>query len=248
MSYREIANQLCFTERQIRGKINNMGMTKLRGFNKDYFKGAVTHNQAYWLGFIYADGYIVDNPTNRCYELAIEINSQDCDLLYEFNEELGGVHKILLKHNRKSFNGYDYETDSCIIRVYSKDIVEDLMELGVVPNKTNEISFPTCNNYFWDFVRGFNDGDGCIYVNPRNYISVKFVNSNEAFLKYIKEKIFDNLGIKGSIYKEKDKKYQLTYFRQSDVKLLLDHLYQNDEHPRLDRKYEIYKSYYGLPA
>ena len=33
MSYKEIAEQIGFSERQVRGKINNMGLKKLRKFN-----------------------------------------------------------------------------------------------------------------------------------------------------------------------------------------------------------------------
>lgn len=36
-SYKEIAEILGFTERQIRGRINNMGLSKTRKFDKSYF-------------------------------------------------------------------------------------------------------------------------------------------------------------------------------------------------------------------
>ena len=38
MSYKEIADNLGFTERQVRGKINGLGFTKRRQFNNEYFK------------------------------------------------------------------------------------------------------------------------------------------------------------------------------------------------------------------
>jgi len=248
MSYKEIANIFNLTERQVRGKINNMGLSKTRKFNKDYFKEINSPNQAYWLGFIYADGYILHRPSTRNYELGIELKSTDSNALNCFNSELGNVHNVDFKHNHKNFNGYDYETDSCVIRVYSKEIVEDLMSHNIFQNKTNRIEFPECKKYFWDFIRGFLDGDGCIYVNPKNNISVKFVNSNEMFLKYIQSNILDRLNIKGSIYKENDKKYQLVYFVKAHVKLLLDSIYYDNRNQMLLRKYEIYKSYYGSPA
>ncbi len=248
MSYKDIGNILGFTERQIRGKVNGMGMAKIRKFNNHYFKNIESPNQAYWLGFIYADGYIVCNDKNRNYELGIELKDSDIALLEDFNNELGGVHNITLKHSKKSFNGYKYDTNSCVIRIYSKQLISDLIKLNVKQNKTNLIDFPICDNYFFDFLRGFNDGDGCISINKRNYIRLHFVNSNKLFLEYILTSIKTILGINGSIYKETDNKYQLIYFRQSDVKIILDKIYENSNCQLLKRKYEIYKSYYGSPA
>lgn len=248
MSYKDIGNILGFTERQIRGKVNGMGLTKIRKFNDKYFNNIESPNQAYWLGFIYADGYIIQNNKNRNYELGIELQDSDIGLLEDFNNELGGVHNITLKHSKKNFNGYNYETDSCVIRIYSKRLTDDLIRLNVNQNKTNLVDFPMCNNYFFDFLRGFNDGDGCISVNKRNYIKLQFVNSNKLFLEYIQISIKNILGINGSIYKETDKKYQLTYFRQSEVKIILDKLYENSNCQLLKRKYKIYKSYYGSPT
>lgn len=56
MSYKEIAEQIGFSERQVRGKINNMGLKKLRKFNDLYFRKIDSPLKAYFLGFIFADG------------------------------------------------------------------------------------------------------------------------------------------------------------------------------------------------
>ena len=245
MSYKEISNILGFTERQIRGKINNLGLTKIRKFNNEYFKNIDYPNQAYWLGFIYADGYLVSKPKSRSHELGIELKQTDIKLLECFNEELGNVHNIYTQHKHKTFNGYEYETDSCIIRVYSQEIVEDLIKLSVYPNKTNRIEFPKCENFFWDFFRGFNDGDGCLHISKTNHMFIQLTNSNKNFLEYLNNNICSLLNIKGSIYKETDHKYRLVYFRKNDTKLLLDTIYKDENCMKLQRKYEIYKSYYG---
>lgn len=245
-SYKEIANELGFTERQIRGRINNMGLSKNRKFDKSYFNAINSSEKAYWLGFLYADGYIIYNSKLATYELGIELNSKDDYILKKLSENLGGVHNVEYKHSKKSFNGYDYETDSCVLRVYSKQICDDLISLNVVPNKTNSNLFPICDNYFFDFLRGFLDGDGCIYVDHRNHIMVNFTNANDDFLFYINNKVNDLIGISGSIYKEKDKKYRLIYFRQDDIRTLLDNIYENISDSFLIRKYDIYMSYYGF--
>ena len=247
MSYKEIADNLGFTERQVRGKINGLGFTKRRQFNNEYFKHIDKPSQAYWLGFIYADGYLVCKPQSGSHELGIELKQTDIELLECFNKELGDVHKIYTQHKHKTFNGYQYETDSCIIRVYSQEIVEDLVNLSVYPNKTNRNEFPKCDNLFWDFFRGFNDGDGCLHISKRNHMFVQLTNSNKDFLEYLRDTICSLLDIKGSIYKETDHKYRLVYFRKNDTKLLLDTIYKDENCMKLQRKYNIYKSHYGSP-
>lgn len=247
-SYKEIAETLGFTERQIRGRINNMGLSKIRKFDKLYFERIDSREKAYWLGFIYADGYIVHNLKTATYELGIEINSQDDYLLKRLAYNLGNVHNVEYKHNYKTFNGYNYETDSCVLRIYSKQICESLIKLSVVPNKTNSNIFPKNSDYFFDFLRGFLDGDGCIYVDKNNHIMINFTNSNEEFLSYIKNEVNNLIGISGSIYKENDKKYRLVYFRQDDIKILLDKIYEDITVSYLIRKYNIYTSYYGFAS
>lgn len=247
LKYREIANHLGYTERQIRGKINNMGLTKLRDFNKNYFECIDTNEKAYWIGFIYADGCITYNPEMRCYELSISLNANDDYLLSNLSSNLGGVHKISYRHSVNQFNGYQYETDACFLRIYSKQIVQSLINYGILPNKTYKSEYPKCDKLFIPFLRGFLDGDGCIYRQTnRNVLVVNFTNANIDFLNYINNQLYNNLNILGRIYKEKDTKYRLVIFRKSDVKLLLDNIYNDLSYSYLKRKYQIYKSYYGF--
>ena len=247
-SYKEIADILGFTERQIRGRINNMGLSKIRKFDKTYFKNIDSEEKAYWLGFIYADGYIVYNSNSATYELGIELNAKDDYILQKFAYNLGNVHKVEYKHNNRNFNGYNYFTDSCILRIYSKQICDDLISLNIIPNKTNSKVFPKCNDYFFDFLRGFLDGDGCIYVDKRNHIMINFTNSNYDFLFYINEQVNNLLGVAGRIYKENDKKYRLVFFRQNDIVILLNNIYENLSNSYLERKYKIFESYYGFAS
>ena len=65
MTYKEIGNQLGFTERQIRGKINHMNLSKKREVKDDYFEIIDSSLKAYFLGFIFADGYVVYNEDTR---------------------------------------------------------------------------------------------------------------------------------------------------------------------------------------
>lgn len=252
MEYKQIAEHLGgFTERQVRGKINGLGLSKLRKFNDTYFSEINSPDKAYWLGFLYADGWVVNNPKNRNYELGVELQKDDSYILDSFAKILGGVHSVTYHHNYKCFNGYTYETDSARLRIYSKQIVEDLISHGIVENKTYSNEYPICDIFVSDFIRGYLDGDGCIYIEKRKSgqcVFVSFTCSNDSFLKYIDQKIHEELNISGSIYKEKDRKYRLVFFRHSDTKTLLDWIYKNPNASMLKRKYEKYSLAYGLAA
>lgn len=212
-------------------------------FDRHYFKNIDSEEKAYWLGFIYADGYICN------YELGIKLKSTDDYLLSQLAKNLGDYHKVTYRDNHKIFNGYEYDTHSCLIRIYALDIVEDLKKIGIVPNKTNSKIYPRCDEYFFSFLKGFLDGDGCIYRNKnKNSLCVSFTNANADFLEYLNNTISQKINIKGRIYKENEKKYKLMFFRKDDVKILLDEIYSCKTDSYLTRKYEIYKSYYGFAA
>lgn len=255
MSYSDIGKHLGYTERQIRGKINHMNLTKIKDFNKKYFKTIDDSDKAYWLGFIYADGYIIRREENRNHELGIELNRNDEYHLQSFNKKLGNVHKIYQKHkdlyiaNNKSMS----HVDTSLIRIYSKDIVDDLYNHGIVQNKTNVSSiFPKMEGaFFMDFLRGYIDGDGCIYVsNTFSSSKVHITSCGREIFDYLSVALEKDYGIKSSIYKENDRKYRLN-FRGEDMMKLLDLIYQDENCEKLERKYEKYleiKSLYkGLP-
>jgi hypothetical protein len=53
-------------------------------FNEDYFEIIDTPEKAYFLGFIFADGCLIDNPKEYRYKLNIKIHSKDEDILKKF--------------------------------------------------------------------------------------------------------------------------------------------------------------------
>ena len=99
--------------------------------NKEYFKNIDTEEKAYWLGFIYADGYIIKSEKN--YELGIELNYKDVEHLNKFNSIFNNYYKVTKRI--KSYNSVDIlngheptnkKSEMCLIRVYSKSIYEGL--------------------------------------------------------------------------------------------------------------------------
>lgn len=243
MSYLEIANTLGFTERQVRGKINNMGLTKLRKINDNYFNKIDTPLKAYLLGFIYADGWISYNINNRTYEFGMELQSQDKYVLDCINNEIGGNNHIKHYDSKEiTINGVNSirgEMDR--LRIFSKNIVFDLERHGIVKNKTKSNIYPIVNeNLFFDFLRGYIDGDGCYYINNGN-INVQITCSSEVPLIYIQD-VLDKHQIKSSVYRESDKKYRLMCYDKNSVNNLVNCLYYADGLFCLERKYNKIKT------
>ena len=249
MEYKEIASHLNLTERQVRGKINHLGLTKERKFNKEYFAKIDNPIKAYYIGLIFADGWIVHNECTRNYELGISLQSQDKYILDKLNDEIGGVHKIYhINPKSKTINGVDtISGDQDVLRIYSKNIVEDLIKLGITENKSHNDNYPAIQQeFFYDFLRGYIDGDGCYYCH-QNKLNMNITCSSMIVLQYIQQRLLDD-GIVTSVYKEKEYKCRLICCKRDSILLLLDKIYNVENTIFLKRKYDIVKSFIGSSA
>ncbi|WP_099301834.1 LAGLIDADG family homing endonuclease [Bacillus sp. Marseille-P3800] len=244
MTYKELTEQLnSFNDikkddKQVRTKAATMGLSKRKyKYDNTFFETINTEEKAYWLGFVYADGWITKSKNGA--ELGIELGIIDKKHLFKFNHSIKGNYQVFETLKPKSiYNGLVFkERTTSRIRIYSTKYFKDLKNLGVLPDKTNKTNHPIIEgDFFMPFLRGFLDGDGCIYSSRM----VHLTNANENFLKYIKVYLSSNYNIEARLYKEKDKKYRLLFSKKHSVSSLLSHLYENST-IHLDRKYNLYK-------
>lgn len=126
--------------------------------NSDYFKNIDSHEKAYWLGFIMADGSIIERSINSKH-LTIGVQLRDKELLNKF--------LINLDCNKPIYECKNHKTNSfnCKIEICDLNICNDLINLGVHPNKTNiDFKLPNISKeYYNSFIYGYFDGDGTIY-------------------------------------------------------------------------------------
>lgn len=119
-----------------------------------------------------------------------------------------------------------------------------LLNIGLMPNKTKRIrALKIPNKYFFDFLRGHLDGDGCIlkyqdsiYPNSQR-LYVRFCSSSLNHLKWIRRRLEELLGIKGHFKKFK-RTLGLAFAKKESLKLL-PKIYPNPNVPCLNRKYKI---------
>lgn len=159
-------------------------MCKRKHFiNENYFETIETEKQAYILGFIYSDGCIEEHPTTSA--LTICQLEQDVDILYKIKEELQSDYPMF--NTVQKINGKIIST----FYAYSKKLCEDLVKLGATPRKSLVLKFPFFLNekLLPHFIRGYFDGDGCIWNGKRK----KMIVNDKTLKEGKRERIVHNV-------------------------------------------------------
>lgn len=217
-TYKEMARILNRSENSVHLKANKMGVKKTP-YHCDYnfFETIDTEEKAYWLGFIYADGWVsVNNETNSgC--VGIELQKNDIEHLRKFNKSINGNYKITERSRACNLHGKSTICDECQIRIFSIKMADDLIRHGATPAKSFTIEFPEIDNSLVNhFIRGYFDGDGSIFYKTNQSGNKKtgcnFTSASKRFLESLREKLFLN-GINSYINKDnrKDNTTSLTY-------------------------------------
>jgi hypothetical protein len=162
--------------------------------NENFFD-VLNEKSAYWLGFLYADGY-VRMKDGKSGELKLKLKDTDRSHIEKFLTDIECIKPIKC--------GIDNKSKFCSVTVYSNLIVNKLFELGCVNNKTQKIRLPNLNESLMNhFIRGYFDGDGSIskVKNRPNSFVVSICsnkNFNEDIIKFLgygKDIKFDNYSV-----------------------------------------------------
>ncbi len=148
----EIARRLGRTWRAICHRANALGLRRPKpntcGVVRDFFHTIDADHKAYWLGFLAADGTVVDSP--RRYQVVLDLQPRDLHWLQRFRDTLAPGAAIT-QHGARSFS----------VCVASQELVGDLVALGVGPRKSDTLEWPQVPEAFAiPFLLGYFDGDG----------------------------------------------------------------------------------------
>lgn len=252
MSISEMAKYLNRTTNAVRLKANRCRCKKSPyNCNYDFFKNIDTEEKAYWFGFIASDGWINVNCSTNSGCVGIELQSGDINHLKKFNKSIGGNYKITERDRLCEISTKSSGTiRECCIRVFSIDMVNDLINIGITATKTHDFTFPTWLNddLYCAFIRGYFDGDGCVRTRTRKLASGKIaeypvcdvVSANKDFLDTLREFLYQNLGICSYIYVDKNC-HRLYIHKNEHTLKFLNYIYKN-ANIYLDRKYNKYLS------
>ena len=166
--------------------VNKQNRTK---FNENIFDVIDCEEKAYWLGFIFADGYISSSPLcsdkKPRYDFEISLKASDANHLHKFNKFMQHESDNV-KLGKVSCNGILCER--CRWSIVNKHLWNTLNNLGCTPQKSLTLKFPNIGSeLFISFIRGYFDGDGCLtyYKGDKVYPKCDILGTGE-FLQCIR--------------------------------------------------------------
>ena len=210
--------------------INKQNRSK---FDEHIFDIIDTEDKAYWLGFIFADGYISSSPlredSKSVYQFELSLGLKDLNHLEKFRKFVKYEKSLIVDSYR------------CRFTLANKHLWTTLNNYGCTPNKSLTLQFPNISeDLIRHFIRGYFDGDGSITryvythtVSPRvELLGTKCMLEN--ILKYSNtEAVFRH------DHRHSDKTLFLDWNKEQSIKFI-NYLYQNSS-IYLDRKYELYQ-------
>jgi DNA-binding transcriptional regulator WhiA len=223
-------------------KDNGVKLTNRRyKVNHDYFNVIDTQEKAYWLGFLYADGYIRERKSGNSLELKLSV--KDYEHLLLFRECIGSNHLIKESQSKVKYNGGVSISNMVHLAMYSSELVNSIRKQGIHSRKTFTIERPNIEKGMMShFIRGYFDGDGSFTFNTKSKNSTNFACASDNFRNYLISELLDNNiviqyygGIKLYIQNKIDNNKFYNYiYKDANVYL-----------KRKKEKYEEFRRHYG---
>lgn len=224
-------------------------------FNEHYFDVIDDEHKAYWLGFIWCDGYLCMRDRchngNLSYEFKLSLKESDAHHLEKFNRDLEGSYGVKFYKFHSSF-GDSTEARLLICNKYFGEVLSQ--KYGLIPHRTDctKIIQAVPRDLLKHFIRGILDADGafCQYkIKESGYIVNKYslhFGGHEEILRHT-ERYFIECGLVNNLtrslrqrHEGKDGSYRALIFSgRHNVTDILNFLYK-DATIYLDRKYEKY--------
>lgn len=219
---------------ELKSGIGAYGARK-HNFNEDYFKIIDSEEKAYWLGFIAADGCVYCQKGNNAWRLQINLKGSDVGHLRLFQKAIQSDYKIAEKMVGKS--------EVCQLKINSKILCEDLINLGIIERKSLVVKMPKIKDELQrHFIRGYFDGDGNIKnfedKNGRHRYNFNIVGGEDML-----NSINESMPCKLDLYKLKRASpiFSLETTAREKLKKIYDYLYR-DATVYLERKKDTFSN------
>ena len=206
-----------------------------------FFSAIDTEEKAYWLGFMYADGYVTGTKIVGC-----KLSTKDEEHLIKLRNTLSPTKPL---YYDETSQGFGNNTKSVALILTNRNLFKDLVSKGCIQNKSKLLTFPNENivpkELIHHFIRGYFDGDGSVTagINPKGHIRILIgIVGTESFLSEIRKAL--SLEDTKYLYKYKNKDiHELKVGGTNVVKAIYNFLYK-DATVFLERKYIKFKEYY----
>jgi len=187
-------------------------------------------NLAYAIGLLTTDGCLSNDG------LLIDLTSKDKEQLLNFSKCLGVDFNISIKYNG---NG----DKSLRIQFKNRFFYDFLLSIGLTPRKSltmGKLLIP--DEYFFDFLRGCFDGDGCFYSywDPRwkssHMFYLEFTSASLNHIDWIQTSIQKFVGVKGHVSERKKKTFFQLKYAKKEALVVIKKIYYNSKVVCLSRK------------
>lgn len=209
--------------------------TRIPKFNEHIFDIINTEEKAYWLGFIFADGYISQCSRKEGgvrYDFELTLAIKDKDHLTKFNTFM-------------EYQGNNVKCDNyrCRWSVCNKHLWNILNSYGCTPRKNLTLKFPKNipDNLIPAFIRGMFDGDGSISTREtsKTTLATSLVGTKDVIEKV---KFYCKIQFKLVNPKGYNINTWVMSLSVNKSKEFLKYIY-NNANIYLNRKYNLWKNY-----
>lgn len=206
--------------------------------NEKYFEHIESADQAYWLGFMAADG----NVKGNLYSFRITLHKRDKKHIKKFLRSIQSEAKVKIVQDKFSYAS-----------VHSLKMCKDLVRHGIEPNKFSTVKpWQTDSHellhHYW---RGVIDGDGFLVIynrkfNPQKFRTMIGLTCNKYMVFGFKDYILEQLGIDSNPRQAKNTTWDVRYGSHEDTKRIAKLLYGQGG-IRLDRKDSVAQKIISSP-
>lgn len=223
-------------------KINGINLTNRRyDVNHNFFDEIDSESKAYWLGFLFADGYIRERKTGNSLEL--KLSYKDKEHIELFKNTINSNHKITDGYNQVKYKGGISSARMLHLAIYSSKLVNSIKKKGIHSRKTFTITKPDIDkSLISHFIRGYFDGDGSFSFNVKTHANkTNFACASKEFREFLISELSRNdINLKcygGIILYIQNKVDNLKFY---------NYLYENATIylERKKEKYEEFRGYY----
>lgn len=176
-SVRLVSEKFKIKDWRINAVLKKNNIKKHKGNQKyrikeDYFEKIDTHEKAYFLGFLWADGHNERKSVKnhfRC-DTKITLNVKDISIL-EYFRDLIFIDKkpVRTKTRFKPTGLVRGKSVFGVLSLRNRKVSDDLFTLGMIPNKTPVSHIPNIlEELMPSFMLGYFDGDGSSYIQKHN--------------------------------------------------------------------------------
>lgn len=187
---------------------------------------------AYAIGLIVTDGCLYSNGRH------ISLTTKDMEQAENFKKCLGLSVKIGSK-----YSGSNEKKEYFHVQFGDVLFFEFLVSIGITPAKSKTIGkIDIPDKYFFDYLRGCFDGDGCFYSywdsrwKSSHMFYIEFITASETHVKWLQKEIKNKIKVKGYIKSSKNQVCLHLRYAKKESMEIIKNMYYNPRVVCLTRK------------